>query len=105
VTPTVTPTPGDGCTVALVTDAWNGGFVVNATVTARQATSGWRVSLALPAGASITNGWNATFSGTGGTVTATNVSYNGLLGAGQTATFGFQGTGSPSGLTATCTAL
>ena len=65
-------------------------------------TSGWKVTIGVPSGAAISNGWNAGFSGTSGSVTATNVSYNGNASAG--ATFGFQGTGSASGMTFACTA-
>ncbi|MGC5377576.1 cellulose binding domain-containing protein [Micromonospora sp. DT68] len=99
------PTGGPACTaVYAVADQWNGGFVANVTVTAGSAAlSGWRVTLNLPSGASVSSLWNGVASGTSGTVTVTNQSYNGRLAAGQTATFGFQGTGNGSGATATCT--
>jgi endo-1,4-beta-xylanase len=67
-------------------------------------TKSWKVTLNLPSGAAVSNGWNATFSGSTGTVTATNAGYNGSLGAGASTQFGFQGTGSGSGITATCSA-
>ena len=109
-TPPVTPSsppPGDGgptCSAAYsVQSQWSGGFVANVTVTAgATALNGWRVALTLPSGTSISSAWNAVASGTSGTVTLTNQSYNGRLTAGQTATFGFQGTGNGSGATATC---
>ena len=44
---------------------------------------GWTVTLTLPAGTAVTNGWNGTFNGSGGTVRVTNVSHNGRLAAGQ----------------------
>ncbi|MET7876086.1 cellulose binding domain-containing protein [Micromonospora profundi] len=99
------PTGGPACTaVYAVADQWNGGFVANVTVTAGSAAlSGWRVTLNLPSGASVSSLWNGVASGASGTVTVTNQSYNGRLAAGQTATFGFQGTGNGSGATATCT--
>ncbi len=95
-----------GCTAAYsVTSAWTGGFVANVNVTAGSAgTTSWKVSLSLPSGTALTSGWNATFTGSTGTVTATNASYNGALGAGQSTSFGFQGTGTGSGVTTTCTA-
>ena len=84
---------------------WTGGFTASVRVTAGSSgTTGWTVSTTLPGGASVTNTWNATASGSTGTVRFTNVSYNGQLGAGQVAEFGFQGNGSGSGLTPTCTA-
>ena len=63
---------------------------------------GWRVSLGLPGGASISSLWNAVAGGTSGAVTVTNQSYNGRLAAAQSATFGFQGTENDSGATVTC---
>jgi endo-1,4-beta-xylanase len=67
-------------------------------------TNGWSVSMTLPSGASVTNTWNASASGTTGTVAFTNVSYNGRLNPGQVTEFGFQGNGSGAGMTPTCTA-
>jgi cellulase/cellobiase CelA1 len=87
-----------------VQNQWNGGFVANVNVTAgTTALTGWRVTLTLPSGTSVSSVWNAVPSGTSGTVTVTNQSHNGRLAAGQTASFGFQGTGNGSGATATCT--
>ncbi|MCU7730694.1 cellulose-binding domain-containing protein [Actinoplanes sp. KI2] len=109
VTPSSTsPSPSGtpGCTAAYtVQNQWNGGFVAGVVVTAGSAAlNGWRVTLALPGGATITSVWNAVNTGTSGTVTMANQSYNGQLAPGQTANFGFQGTGTGSGATATCSA-
>jgi len=88
-----------------VQSQWPGGFVANVNVTAgSSAIDGWRVSMTLPSGAVLTNIWNGVNSGTSGTVTVANQSYNGRLGAGQTASFGFQGTGTGAGATVSCTA-
>ncbi|MFI6258380.1 endo-1,4-beta-xylanase, partial [Micromonospora zamorensis] len=105
--PPTTPPPAtpDGCSASVSVNSWTGGFVATVKVTAGSAgTNGWNVSVALPGGASVTNTWSATASGTTGTVRFTNVDYNGRLGAGQVTEFGFQGNGSASGLTPTCTA-
>ncbi|NES14909.1 MULTISPECIES: cellulose binding domain-containing protein [Micromonospora] len=105
--PPTTPPPGGTptCTAAYsVQDQWNGGFVANVNVTAGTAAlTGWRVTLTLPSGASVSSLWNGVASGTSGTITVANQSYNGQLAAGQTTSFGFQGTGNGSGATATCT--
>ncbi|MEV1012298.1 MULTISPECIES: cellulose binding domain-containing protein [unclassified Micromonospora] len=103
--PTTPPPTGAACTATYaVQDQWNGGFVANVTVTAGStALSGWRVTLNLPSGASITSLWNGVATGSSGTVTVANQSYNGRLAAGQSTSFGFQGTGNGSGTTATCT--
>ncbi|WP_436837783.1 cellulose binding domain-containing protein [Micromonospora chersina] len=55
-------------------------------------------------GSKITGAWSAQASGTKGTVGFTNVSYNGHVGAQQSTNFGFQGTGTGPGATATCAA-
>ncbi|MFF0256460.1 endo-1,4-beta-xylanase [Micromonospora zamorensis] len=105
--PPTTPPPGtpDGCSASVSVNSWTGGFVATVKVTAGSAgTNGWNVSVPLPGGASVTNTWSATASGSTGTVRFTNVDYNGRLGAGQVTEFGFQGNGSASGLTPTCTA-
>ena len=104
--PTTTPAGTRTCTAAYaVTSSWTGGFVANVTVAAGSTSiSGWRVTLNLPSGAAIANIWNGVNSGTTGTVTVSNASYNGAVSAGQSASFGFQGTGSGSGATVSCTA-
>ncbi|MEH1129033.1 cellulose binding domain-containing protein [Micromonospora sp. CPCC 206061] len=102
--PPSTPPPG-GCSASVSLNSWTGGFVATVRVTAGSAgTNGWTVSMALPGGASVTNTWSATASGSTGTVLFTNVSYNGRLNPGQVTEFGFQGSGSGSGMTPTCTA-
>ena len=107
-TTTTTSTTGGtgGCSASYVlASSWPGGYVANVIVTTGSAgTRGWRVTMTLPSGTAVSNGWNASFSGSTGSVTATNASYNGTLGAGQTTSFGFQGTGSGSGVTVSCTA-
>ena len=94
-----------GCTAAFsAPNPWSGGFVASVTVTAGSALTGWKVTLTLPSGVSVQNGWNGQFTGSSGTVVVGNAAYNGSLGAGGTTSFGFQGTGSPSGITAACAA-
>ncbi|WP_430500795.1 cellulose binding domain-containing protein [Micromonospora trifolii] len=99
------PTGAPSCTaVYSVQDQWNGGFVANVSVTAgTTALTGWRVTLTLPSGVAVSSLWNGVSSGTSGTITVANQSYNGRLAAGQATSFGFQGTGSGSGSTASCT--
>jgi hypothetical protein len=40
----------------------------------------------------VTNAWNAAVIQSGAAVTATNLSYNGVIAAGASTSFGFQGT-------------
>ncbi|TDB96085.1 hypothetical protein E1091_09600, partial [Micromonospora fluostatini] len=85
---------------------WQGGFQGEVTVrnTGAAGIAGWRVGLTLPAGSQLTQAWNAEVTGTGSTVTARNVGWNGSLAAGATTTFGYLGNGSPGTPTLTCTA-
>ncbi|WBB76064.1 endo-1,4-beta-xylanase [Micromonospora sp. WMMD1128] len=102
---TTPPPSSGGCSASVTLNSWTGGFVASVKVTAGSGgTRGWTVSLTLPGGASVTNTWSATASGSTGTVRFANVDYNGQLSAGQSAEFGFQGNGSASGITPTCSA-
>jgi endo-1,4-beta-xylanase len=100
------PGPGDGsCTATVSTNQWNTGFVGTVRVTAGSAAiSGWTVTVALPSGAAITSGWNANRSGNSGTVSFTPVNFNTDVGAGQSIEFGYQGTGTGTGVTPSCAA-
>lgn len=98
------PAPA-GCSASVSLNSWTGGFVATVRVTAGSAPiNGWTVGLTLPSGAAVTNSWNATGSGTSGAVRFSNVSHNGRVAAGQTVEFGFQGTGTATGISPSCTA-
>ncbi|HKT06110.1 MAG TPA: cellulose binding domain-containing protein [Rugosimonospora sp.] len=101
----ITVLPGPGCAAAyVVSSQWPGGFVSTVTVTAGdQALTGWRVTLTLPGGVRIVKSWDTQVSGTSGVVQAVNLYYNGRIAAGKRTTFGFQGSGDGSGVTASCT--
>jgi hypothetical protein len=102
--PSGTP-PSGGCSATVAVNQWQGGFTASVNVTAAAAITGWTVAVTLPTGGVVTNTWNATASGTTGTVKFANVGYDGNVGAGQTTNFGFQGTGTGQGMTvASCTA-
>ncbi|MDX3659870.1 endo-1,4-beta-xylanase [Streptomyces sp. ID05-26A] len=102
-TTTTDPVPG-GCTASVSLNQWNGGFVATVKVTAGStALRGWRVTTTLSNG-TVTSSWNANRSGTSGSVTWTNVDHNGAVPAGQSTEFGFQGTGSGTGLNPSCAA-
>ena len=113
--PTSGPTPssssgpgGSSCaaTYAVQSD-WGAGFVAGVTVrnTGTSALRGWKVTWTFGANQKITSSWSATVTQSGAAVTATNASWNGGLGAGATAQFGFQATGAGgTAPTATCVA-
>jgi len=95
---------GGNCTYRI--DAWNEGYV--AYVTVYGPTSGWSIPFTIASNSSIVTSWNAVISPSSGTNrTATNMSYNGNLAAGQSTQWGFQATRSGGGALATfpnCTA-
>jgi len=103
--PSTPPTGGTGCTASVSLNSWNGGFVATVKVTAPSAAlTGWTVGLTLPAGAAVTNTWSAQASGSTGSVSFGNVSYNGGVPAGSSTEFGFQGTGAGPTATPSCAA-
>ncbi|MEV0328334.1 glycoside hydrolase family 3 N-terminal domain-containing protein [Micromonospora echinospora] len=96
VTVTTPPDSGGGrCSVSYVTNDWSTGFTASITIrnTGTVALSGWTLRFDLPAvGQRVTQGWSATWSQTGTTVTATNAGWNGALAPGASVGIGFTGT-------------
>ncbi|WP_410809546.1 GH12 family glycosyl hydrolase domain-containing protein [Micromonospora sp. 067-2] len=92
--PTTPPPGGAGCAVKYTPNSWNSGFTadVQITNTGSSPVNGWTLTYNLPGGQRVTSAWNATVSQSGSTVTARNVSWNGTLAPGGTASFGYQGT-------------
>ena len=87
------PSPSGGTRACTATytrmGQWPGGFQGEVKVTAGGAAiSSWRVTWSWANGQSITQSWGANIPA-GNPVVATNVSYNGSLGAGASTTFGF----------------
>ncbi len=93
VTPSATAGPG-GCTATFrAVSRWPGGYQGEVTVTAgTTALAGWTVGLSLPAGTSVSQSWNATVTGSGGTLQARDAGWNGALRPATSATFGFLAT-------------
>jgi poly(3-hydroxybutyrate) depolymerase len=97
--PSTTPPSGQpgACTaVYRMVNGWPGGYQGEVTVTNSAATTlnGWTVRLTLAGGQTISSLWNGTNTGTAGSVTVKNASYNGNLGSGASTTFGFTAAGS-----------
>ncbi|EWM10437.1 cellulase family glycosylhydrolase [Kutzneria sp. 744] len=93
------PPPPASCTVAYHVDSsWSTGF--NATVTLKDTGSSpltnWSLAWTEPGGVQIVNGWNATVSQSGPTVTAKAPAWAPTLAAGASASIGFQANGSSS---------
>jgi lysophospholipase L1-like esterase len=91
-----------------ITNQWQGGFQGEVTVTntGTAPVAGWTTQFTFANGQQITQSWNATLSQGAATVTARNLSWNGSLGAGASATFGFlaSSTGTNTAPTPTCVA-
>lgn len=87
-----------GCQVVYTNASqWGGGFVANVSVTnLGDPINGWNLGWTFPSGQQVTNAWNATISPSSGTVTATNMSYNGAIPTNGKVEFGFQGSWSGS---------
>jgi lysophospholipase L1-like esterase len=89
--PPTTP-PATGCAASYqVASQWTGGFQGEVTVknSGTAAASGWTATFTFGNGQQVSQAWNATVTQSGSTVTARNVSWNGSLAAGASATFGF----------------
>ncbi|HEY3869085.1 MAG TPA: non-reducing end alpha-L-arabinofuranosidase family hydrolase [Actinocrinis sp.] len=82
-----------GCQVSYtVTSQWQGGFGAAVSVTnLGSAVSSWQLTWAFGAGQTITQLWNGSYTQSGANVTVTNASYNGSIGTGASASFGFNG--------------
>ncbi|NUR46678.1 MAG: xyloglucanase [Hamadaea sp.] len=91
-----------------ISSQWPGGFGANVTVTntGTSATTNWTVKWTFANGQTISSLWNGTYTQSGANVTVTSLSYNGALGTGGTASFGFNGawSGTNAVPTLTCTA-
>jgi endoglucanase len=90
--PVVTTPPG-GCTVTYTANSWGTGFTGSVTLTNTGSTpwTSWKLAFTFPGDQKITQGWSATFSQTGSSVTVTNAAWNGSVPAGASTTFGFNG--------------
>ncbi|MFJ7625225.1 cellulase family glycosylhydrolase [Streptomyces sp. NPDC097595] len=83
-----------GCKVEYtVTSQWEGGFQGGVKVTnLGDAVNGWQLKFTLPgSGQKVVQGWNATWSQSGSTVTAAGIDWNKNLATGGTADLGFVG--------------
>jgi hypothetical protein len=97
--PPTSPPPGNSaCKVTYKTNTWNTGFTADITVanTGSNPINGWTLTWSFPGNQRVTSAWSATVSQSGAAVTARNMSYNGSLSPGGSASFGFQGTYSGS---------
>lgn len=95
-TPT-TPSGGDSCTVQYtIASQWNSGFTANITITNNEntAVNGYTLAWDFTAGQQVSSGWNADFSQSGSTASASNTAsyWNGTIQPNGSVSFGFQAT-------------
>ncbi|MFE2432559.1 cellulose binding domain-containing protein [Streptomyces sp. NPDC059373] len=94
-TPTATTTPTAApstCAVTYaITSQWNTGFQGDISIknTGASAVNGWTLAWTFPNGQTVSQLWNATYTQTGSTVTATSLSWNSAIAAGSSVSFGF----------------
>ncbi|MEU9323938.1 cellulase family glycosylhydrolase [Streptomyces canus] len=103
--------PGGGtaaCTASYsVSSDWGSGFNAEVKVTNSGSTalSSWKVTWTWPGSQKVTSMWNASYTQTGSTVTATSASHNGAVPVGGSASFGFGGAPGGGGVpSVSCTA-
>nr|WP_231500041.1 cellulose binding domain-containing protein [Saccharothrix sp. NRRL B-16314] len=104
---TTTTNPSAGCSASYrVTSQWSGGFQGEVRVAAGTTPiNGWTVSWTFTNGERISSSWSSTLTTSGSTVTARNAAYNGSVGVGSSASFGFTASGTSANAYAlTCTA-
>ena len=98
--PTTPPAGGSGGCTATYTpvNSWTGGYQATVTVadSGSAAITGWTVKLTLAGGQTISSLWNGVNSGTTGSISVQNASYNGALSAGASTTFGYTANGTAS---------
>lgn len=85
----------EGCSVEYtVVNEWQGGYQADVTVTnLGDPVSSWEVAWEFGSGQGISQAWNAQVTQSGSQVAASNVGWNGSLGTGGSANFGFIGSG------------
>ncbi|MEV4582051.1 arabinofuranosidase catalytic domain-containing protein [Nonomuraea jabiensis] len=91
--PHVASAAAAGCEVTYtVTNQWSGGFGANVSVhNLGDPVNGWKLTWSFPAGQTITQLWNGTYTQSGSQVTVSNVDYNGSVPSGGSTGFGFNG--------------
>lgn len=96
-TPSTSPPPSTpvgaavACQVRDAVSSWQGGLTATITLTNVGTTSidGWSLTFTLPSGQTITNAWNASYSGKSGPIVARNAGFNARLAPNKKVTLGF----------------
>jgi hypothetical protein len=81
------------CGVTYTVNQWTGGFTADVKVTNNAApVTSWTLTWTFAGDQRITSAWNATVTQNAASVSAASLAWNGSLGTGASASFGFQGT-------------
>jgi cellulose 1,4-beta-cellobiosidase len=83
------------CRIDYAATNWGGGNGFGANITINNLgdpTTNWTLTFTWPAGQQVTQGWNANWTQSSTSVTATSMSWNGTLGTGASTQVGFNGT-------------
>ncbi|MFD0636495.1 glycoside hydrolase family 66 protein [Catenulispora yoronensis] len=94
-TVTTASQPSGGAKVAYAVQSdWGSGFSASVTITNTGSTAinGWTLAFAFSGNQQVGGGWNANWSQSGHTVTATNQGFNGTIAPGASVQIGFTGT-------------
>jgi hypothetical protein len=106
--PSPTTSPAQGCSVTQsIVNSWSGGYQLQFTVTNNSAkpTTGWQMPFSFSGGQTVASSWSAVVSQSGGQYTAANASWNGVIPAGGSTTWGAVVNGTPAQATVPgCTA-
>ena len=85
---------------------WGGGFTADVSIRNNGSPlSGWALTWTFPGDQTITNLWNASYTQSGASVSATNLSWNASVPSGGSVSFGFQASLSGANVTPTSFAL
>ncbi|MFH8487691.1 glycoside hydrolase family 48 protein [Streptomyces longisporoflavus] len=90
--PTTAEAAAVECSVDYKTNDWGSGFTADLTITNRgsAAIDGWTLTYDYAGNQKLANGWNATWSQSGKSITAKSLSYNAKIAPGAAATTGAQ---------------
>lgn len=85
--------PTGTCSVSYAANSWNSGFTASVKVknTGTTPLTNWKLTFSFANGQTVQQGWSATWSQSGSTVTAAGASWNSTLAPGATADIGFNG--------------
>jgi cellulase/cellobiase CelA1 len=77
-----------------VVSSWPGGFQASVTIAdnGTSAINGWTIKWTYPGDQKISQMWSASYTQSGGQVSATNLSYDATIAPGSSVNFGFTGT-------------